>query len=478
VNPFPPGTPEHDAYAAQTGINATHAVFHRWLGNAYDTGSLDAVLSVAATERLGGDPPWLLVVSGSGNAKTETVGSLGGVGAHITSTIASEGALLSATPAKEKTRGATGGLLRKVGDRGILVIKDFTSILSMNRDLRGSVLAALREVYDGRWERNVGTDGGKSLTWEGRIVVIGAVTTAYDAAHAVIAAMGDRFALVRVDSTTGRLAAGLQALANVDRETEMRAELSASVREVIDGMDPRRAQLSDADMYTLLAVANLVTFARTAVERDYQGNVIDAHAPEMPTRFAKMLGQIVRGGLAIGMEHGRALTTAVRVAGDSMPPLRLAILADLLAHPHSTTADVRKRLQRPHNTVDRELQALHLIGLLHQNKEEGQTGWRYVLSQQVDELALKALVSRNVSTQNVGIQEEHSRSSQETDKRVETGQSTVLVTDKPGNPAGLNGRSTTPTTPDAPLWPADDNCPGCGFGWHSHSHLTYCAGAR
>ncbi len=92
----------------------------------------------------------------------------------------------------------------------MLVVKDVTSILAMNRDVRASVLAALREVYDGRWERNVGTDGGRSLTWTGRITVIGAVTTAYDTAHGVIAAMGDRFTLVRVDSHLGRLASGRQ----------------------------------------------------------------------------------------------------------------------------------------------------------------------------------------------------------------------------------------------------------------------------
>jgi hypothetical protein len=38
---------------------------------------------------------------------------------------------------------------------------DFTSILSQNRDTRGQVLAALREVYDGSWDRPVGADGGK-----------------------------------------------------------------------------------------------------------------------------------------------------------------------------------------------------------------------------------------------------------------------------------------------------------------------------
>src|SRR5262249_48394422 len=74
-------------------------------------------------------------------------------------TITSEGALLSATA---QSRGATGGLLKKIGSRGLLVIKDMTSLLEMDVRARGLVLAALREVYDGKWERNVGVGGGRT----------------------------------------------------------------------------------------------------------------------------------------------------------------------------------------------------------------------------------------------------------------------------------------------------------------------------
>ena len=112
-------------------------------------------------------------------------------------------------PAKrDRSADATGGLLRKIGPHGLLVIKDFTSILSMNRDTRALVLAALREIYDGHWSRNVGTDGGQTLTWRGRVVVIGAVTTAWDSAYQVVSTMGDRFVLVRLSSGQHRRAAG------------------------------------------------------------------------------------------------------------------------------------------------------------------------------------------------------------------------------------------------------------------------------
>jgi hypothetical protein len=171
-------------------LKQAHEVFKRWFGHDYDLDALDAMLAAAAVERLDGDPLWLLIISGSGNTKTETVQSLSGIGAIVVSTITSEGALLSATAKRERGKDATGGLLREIGDRGVLVIKDVTSILSMGRELRGQVLGALREIHDGSWVRKVGTDGGRSLPWSGRIAIIGAVTTAWDQAHAVIAIDG------------------------------------------------------------------------------------------------------------------------------------------------------------------------------------------------------------------------------------------------------------------------------------------------
>jgi hypothetical protein len=375
-------------------IEQARKVFRRWLGDEYDTDALDAMLAVAAVEKFNdfSDLIWLLLVSGPGNAKTETVQSLDGIGAVVTSAISSEAALLSATPKRERAKNATGGLLRKVGDRGVLVIKDVTSILSMNRDLRARVLAALREIYDGRWYREVGTDGGQTIPWEGRIAVIGAVTTAWDAAHAVISTMGDRFVLVRLDSTTKRQAAGRKAIGNTGEEQKMRAELAAAVAGVLAGMADAPTKITDDETDILLAAADLVTLARTGVEYDYRGEVIDAHAPEMPTRFAKQLAQIIRGAVALGMERNDALRLAIRCARDSMPPLRLAIIEDLADHPHSSTSEVRRRIDKPRNTVDRQLQALHILGVVGVDEQEysndGRSRWFYSLADGIKPEAL------------------------------------------------------------------------------------------
>jgi hypothetical protein len=371
-----------------------HDIFRKWFGAAYDTDVIDAVMAAAAAEKLAGDPLWLLVISGPGNTKTETVQSLAGCGAHVTSTISSEGALLSASPRKSRAKTATGGLLRKIGDRGILVIKDVTSILSADRNTRAGVLAALREVYDGRWERNVGTDGGQTLTWTGRIAVVGAVTTAWDVAHAVVSVMGDRFVSIRSDSTVGRSKAGIRAIRNTGEEVAMRAEIVAAVGGLIGHIEADKTwPLEDEEIEHLVAASDIVTLSRTAVERDFRGDVINSHAPEMPTRFAKQLAQMVRGGLALGMDRRAALRLALRCAADSVPQLRIEILLDLANNPRGRAIDVSRNLTKPYRTVRRELEALHMLGLLRCDEEqsvadETKTVWRYSLADGFDRKTL------------------------------------------------------------------------------------------
>jgi hypothetical protein len=342
--------------ARQITLPDVHAVFRRWLGNDYDLQALDAVLAAAISERLTGDPVWLLVISGAGNAKTETVSALRGAGATVISTITSDGALLSASTAPS-AEASTGGLLRAIGTRGILVLKDFTSIISSDHHVRSSVLAALREVYDGAWIRNVGAGGGRTLAWSGRLILIGAVTTAYDAAHSVIATMGDRFVLVRIDSALGRRASGMQAIRNVGSETQMRRELADAVGRLLAGAKLEVA-LDESEICRLMALADIVTWSRTAVGSG------GAHALEAPTRYAKQLAQVVRGGVAIGMSREDAMRLAVRCARDSIPPQRLDILLDIAAHPATNPSDVARRFAKPWTSIKREIDALVMLRLL------------------------------------------------------------------------------------------------------------------
>ena len=351
--------------ASSCSIADVHKLFRKHFGDEYDMQTADAVLAVAATSKLAGDPPWLMYISGSGNAKTETVNSVSGVDRTIAiSTIASEGALLSAIPKKGK--GAHGGLLRQLGDRGILVIKDFTSIVSGDRKARAQILAALREVHDGRWDRSVGSSGGNTITWIGRIICIAACTTEWDTAYSVTAAMGPRFVTIRSSSNVGRIAAGKRSIRNTGLESAIRSEISQAVAALIADAKPNNTILTNAEEDMLVNAADIVTRARSGVEIDYQGNIINKHDAEMPTRFAKQLVLIFRGALSIGIDRKEALALVLRCARDSIPPIRLSVLRDLAAYPlaYSRVAAIAARLHKPWITIKRTLDALWMHDLV------------------------------------------------------------------------------------------------------------------
>jgi hypothetical protein len=196
----------------------------------------------------------------------------------------------------------------------------------------------------------------------------------------------------------------------------MREELAAVVGGVVHHarLDVPPIREDNEPLTSILNAADIVTMGRTAVERDYQGEIINSHAAEMPTRFAKQLTQMVRGGVAVGMSPERALQLALRCARDSIPPLRLDILVDVAKNPHTRPGDVRERINKPWRTTKREMEALHMLGLLTCKEErtgygeEEKTVWRYTLASGFDWDTLLAMVAgdgaiaRNVSTGCVG----------------------------------------------------------------------------
>lgn len=362
-------------------IEEVQRVFTKWFGELYDLDLIYVVLATAAAEKLAGDPLWLMLVGGPGSAKSETLAALSTSGARVIGGISSPAAFLSGTSAntKEGEEPGTGGILRSLGERGLLVAKDFTSILTMHHVMRGAVLAAFREIYDGHWVRDLGNKGGKTLEWRGRVGFIGGVTGAWDKHYEVIGQMGDRFAVLRLDSWDNREEACKQSLMNGGVERQMREELSFAARAVLQsvqrGVIPERR---DADIIPISKAANAATMARSTVTRDARGNLEDVEAPEMPTRFVKQLSMLLHGAKAIGLSPEKALSLTMRVARDSItPPLRLAVLQQLAAAPTAwnhggvySAKQLSDTLGRPHSSVSRACQELWMLGLVERESEE------------------------------------------------------------------------------------------------------------
>jgi hypothetical protein len=282
-----------------------------------------------------------------------------------------EAALLSGTSKKESAAGAKGGLLREIGDFGIVLCKDFGSVLSMHRDARGSLLAALREIYDGAWTRHVGTDGGRTLSWSGKIGLIAGCTPAIDSHHAVMGSMGERFVLFRLPQADADQQAR-RALSHAGREIEMRAELVEAVETALRHADRDAQRFRDDER--LVRLATLAVRCRSAVERDgYSREIIRIPDAEAPGRLALVLRRLLDALAVVGCDEPMAWQVVTKVALDSMEATRRAAVEYVLAAPGPVTVMVvGETLGYPTSTTRRTLEDLAAHGMVvRQSRGQG-----------------------------------------------------------------------------------------------------------
>jgi hypothetical protein len=358
-------------------IDELVAVFRRHL-YLPDPGPLLIVVAAVVANRLAGDPVWLFLVGPSSIGKTEILSALGGLDdVYPVSTITEAGLLSGST---SKRQDATGGLLAEMterGGQGIIVCKDFTSILSKPPQSRAELLAALREVYDGAWVRRLGVNGGTTRAWQGKAGLIGGVTETIERHAAVIGAMGERMALYRMPvlDDDARLAHGLVGARHSGREASFRAELVEAVTEFMAGLTlPQEPEpIDDAGTEALVRLADLATRCRSVVERDERTKeVVLAPQSEAATRLLSVLMALTRALWAIGVPDEEVQRLIVNVALDAMTKARRAVV-DLMARARPGTlwsaAQVADAVGLPTSAVAHTLEDLAAHGVVERHSD-------------------------------------------------------------------------------------------------------------
>jgi hypothetical protein len=340
--------------------------FDRWL-LIEDRDLLTVIVGAALAHRFGSDPVWLLVVAPPGGTKTEPIRALYDCpGFYPLSELTPK----TFASGLEVPGGRDPSLLHRLTDQ-ILILKDFTTVLEMRREDRQAILAQLREIYDGRFDKTWGT--GRELRWEGRLGFIAGVTPIIDKHQAAMSLLGERFVLFRL-KLPPRIQLAMRALSCSGREREMREELARAMRGFLAGRGST-APVPHADVLgRIAAVADFVTRARSGVQRDgWKRELEYAPEPEAPTRFAKVLAALALG---IAMAHdspavtGREQRLVLRVALDCLPLIRRRVIAALVEQTITeegdrlSTSAIAGAAQFSTTAIRRALEDLQALGLL------------------------------------------------------------------------------------------------------------------
>jgi hypothetical protein len=378
--PISPGTtPSAAPGPLPTPIEDTLAAFQEWLLLDSDIPVL-AMLGVVSANRLSGDAIWFGIIAPPSSAKTEMLITLANIPhTEMVGTLTVAG-LLSGTPRRQQAAGARGGLLQKIGTFGFLVLKDFGSILSMRPDAKAELLAALREIYDGKWTRIIGADGGRTLQWSGKIGLLFGCTRIYDSYYGVISELGDRFLLCRMEPSQGQFR---HALKNANRAPQMRARLVEAVTNLFATPLPPPRNLNEREINWLNEILQVAVRLRGAVKRDYRTRELeDIYGAEGTARFGKALERVLAGLDCLGVKRSKARKVIRTIAFDSVPPNRLSVyhyLTRLKGRLVDTTT-VAQAIKLPTTTARRMLEELVIYGLAERDPQgQGKADlWRAV----------------------------------------------------------------------------------------------------
>jgi hypothetical protein len=362
--------------SAPCSLAQVKETFRRWI-LIEDDGAIEVTLGTVAANLMDGDAVWLMLVGGSSGGKTEIVNPLLGLPFVKEAAVLTESSLLSGSSKRDHAAGAKGGLLRETGPFGLLILKDFTSILSMNKDAKTATLGALREVYDGSWTRHVGSDGGQELQWKGKLCVMACCTEAIDEHHAVIGAMGERFAFYRLPHLTRKTMAR-RAVDLTGAESKMRDEMKSAVAGLFAGLDvpARPHDLSEAETDRLISLADFASKCRSAVMRDAKSEIVLVPESEYPARIAKIFRRVFSGMLSIGVDRDRAWQNLTKIAFDSMHKVRRQVIELFIESQGDSipTAKIALALGLPTSTTRRALEDLTAHGALIRAKIENPNG--------------------------------------------------------------------------------------------------------
>ena len=377
------------AFAAAARIEREQVleVVNRWL-KIGDVEAVDVIMATAIAIYLPGDPLWLHVVAPPGGTKSELLRALQGPRVVSISTMTPQ-TLISGL----KGHGEDIDLLPKL-DGKLLIVKDFTSILSKKAEDQAAIFADLRETYDGYLEKSFGSGVGIK-GYRASFGLITGVTPAIDMFRTVHTLLGERF--LRVNVVGDEQGAVTRSSELEGQEKAMREEMGSIVGGFLSGAGEwfdHDILVEDRFLQQLRALAQISAALRSPVARDRYHHVLYPPQREFGTRLVKQLQKLAKA-LANWRERmivsAEDYATVRRVALDCIPSGRSAVLGALLAADGwLTTKQVGQEANQATETANEHLHDLWMLKIV---QREGDAAYSWAVTDDTRQLLERAAVN-------------------------------------------------------------------------------------
>lgn len=374
-------------------LSDVYSEFKRWL-YLDSVDGIDIMLATAISQQIDGEPVWMFLVGPPGSAKTETLSTLSWIdNIYMTSSVTPH-SLISGAAWKDN---ADPSLIPKLNGK-VMVIKDFTSILSMRDNEKDEIFGILRDAYDGKCGKEFGN--GVVRRYESRFTVLAAVTPSIYALSSSHTALGERFLKFGIgDNLVHRDEDAIieRAISNINQETTMRDDLA----DVVHAFVTRRIGLQRIAVNALpvissglrtriIALARFGARMRGTVTRDtYRNDIITSRpSAEVGSRLGKQLAKLAQ---ALAVVHGRREVSdddyrlVKKVMLDTIPQrtedlLRQILLTCPRENDTITAGEIAHRTRYPQATVGRILQDLTVLDITRRvapkiGPQVGASGW-------------------------------------------------------------------------------------------------------
>jgi hypothetical protein len=355
-----------------------------------DLTPLYAVCGVVAANMMQGYPVWLMMIGPPESGKTELLKGLFAIkGCLECGDLTGKAALLSGSRQKDRDADSTGGVLRKLidspdgGKRGALIMLDFArTVLAADPAAAREMLGSIGMLHDQQWQREIGTDGGRTLEFRGRIGFIAACTDSIDHPqyHQANAEMGERCLYLRYSQSTGYHEIN-STLNNPNGSGKTKAIYSLfdqwRIEMALDWhhTDPPRA-LSDEEKLRIRALAQFCARGRSGVLRDpyHPNEIISATQYALGSRIANSLAQLLRGLERCGCTPYEIFSVLRRCAMDSIPAVRASAINLLRSRPRALP-EIARAMRISGNAARRALEDLQVHGLVDGSPDVVNSMW-------------------------------------------------------------------------------------------------------